>query len=1080
VNLRKYLLLFLFTLGTFCAYAQTGPFYGGKSDAGTSNSSGLRIILSSMICTPYYDSTVIFYHGGSYGGSVSNVINTSTCAYSIDTASSFYHGGSYGGYANNLIYPSVCATKLDTTVVFYHGGSYAGNASNTILPTVCAVTLDSTVIFYHGGSYGSNASAGIVSSTCAIPDPTNIYMGGNSSSNTPGSIVGTAANNTTGPFITSIDNQTLTNGNCITLTTTGTGATAYSWNPATGLNNPNIASPVANPTSTTTYTLTATGTVPGCRNVYTVTITVPSGNESGTIISYPTATISKSITTPQTVILTGITGGTFSASSTNLKISTVTGEITPNTSTAGTYTVYYTYGSCSNVASTTVVITTDATNHGEVNYPNFYLGAGSSTTAAKMNVSLSTCTVPYDYSLMIFFGGGSSTLAPKNTIVGSTCTPFIDYSVSFYVGGTSAGLATAPNKLIQGACTPYINPSNTIFMGGTSSSNTAKGALLNNYCTYPVGDNFYMGGSGAGYGNGSLTPTTGASSGTIVTTVADFTICPGVSSTLTTTGATNYTWTPATGLNSTTVASPIASPMTTTTYTVTGTGGVGCFNQAKVTVTVLTDNLTAVSYGAYRFNENDMSLKKVNFIIGPLTGTYSSSPSTGLLLDATTGSFTPGLSTSGLYTINYNYTKAGCNYTYPVNINITTLPPTIVYPNPTNFYLNYNNISVTPTVTDATPIGFVLKSPLPAGLTMNTVTGVISGTPSALVNNAQVGIQAYNLNKYSVNNYSDTYTMTINVLKPVISSTTTNVYASNTTYGLASTSNVINLSGQYIYQNIVVTPSTGFEVSRDNSTFANTVSISQSGGSVTNTNVYIRLKSNAAVGSYTGTVNLTSVAADTVSIPISLSNVASAPLTVTASYFQKFFGSQISLGAGNANFTSDGLKNNETIGSVTLTAAGGTNVNDNPGLYAITPSSAAGGTFSPTNYNITYVPGQFEVLYSLYGFTMNGNASNWVKGKVPIPRIPGGVITMITSTTAKYDGIVPSYYSKFTQKGVCWDFTMNPTISSNVSYDISTSTGPMTGSMTNLIQGATYFARTFIKVGNFIYYGPNVKYTVPY
>jgi hypothetical protein len=497
-------------------------------------------------------------------------------------------------------------------------------------------------------------------------------------------------------------------------------------------------------------------------------------------------------------------------------------------------------------------------------------------------------------------------------------------------------------------------------------------------------------------------------------------------------------------------------------------------------VTVLTDNLTAVSYGAYRFNETDMSLKKVNFIVGPLTGTYSTSPLTGLFIDPATGSFTPALSTPGLYTINYNYTKAGCNYVYPVNINVTTLPPAITYPNPTNFYLNYSAVSVSPTVTDATPIGFELLNALPAGLTMNTVSGVISGTPSALVNNAQVGVRAYNYTKAMTNNYGDTYTMTINVRKPIISSTSTNVYALNTTYGLASTSNTIGVSGQYIYQNIVVTPSIGFEVSRDNSTYANTVSLSQSGGTVTNTNVYVRLKSNAAVGSYTGTVVLSSTAADNVSIPISLSSVASAPLTVTASYFQKFYGSQLTLGTGNANFTSNGLMNNETIGSITLTAAGGTGVNDNPGLYDITPTAATGGTFSPTNYNITYVPAQFEVLYSLYGFTMTGNASNWVQGKVPIPRIPGGVITMITSTTAKYDGVVPSYYYKFTQKGVCWDFTMNPTISSNVSFDLSTSTGPMTGSMTGLIQGATYFARTFIKVGNFIYYGPNVKYTVPY
>ncbi len=49
------------------------------------------------------------------------------------------------------------------------------------------------------------------------------------------------------------------------------------------------------------------------------------------------------------------------------------------------------------------------------------------------------------------------------------------------------------------------------------------------------------------------------------------TICPGATSALLATGATSYTWSPTTNLSSTTTASTIASPITTITYTVTGT-----------------------------------------------------------------------------------------------------------------------------------------------------------------------------------------------------------------------------------------------------------------------------------------------------------------------------------------------------------------------------------------------------------------------------------------------------------------------------------------------------------------------------
>jgi gliding motility-associated-like protein len=49
----------------------------------------------------------------------------------------------------------------------------------------------------------------------------------------------------------------------------------------------------------------------------------------------------------------------------------------------------------------------------------------------------------------------------------------------------------------------------------------------------------------------------------------DVTICPGASATLSASGATTYSWSPAGGLSNPTSSNPIASPTTTTTYTVT-------------------------------------------------------------------------------------------------------------------------------------------------------------------------------------------------------------------------------------------------------------------------------------------------------------------------------------------------------------------------------------------------------------------------------------------------------------------------------------------------------------------------------
>lgn len=61
----------------------------------------------------------------------------------------------------------------------------------------------------------------------------------------------------------------------------------YSWSPTTGLSNPNIANPIASPTSTTTYTMTAT--INGC-----------SASDSVVVSVYPVLTAGSHNTTPLT------------------------------------------------------------------------------------------------------------------------------------------------------------------------------------------------------------------------------------------------------------------------------------------------------------------------------------------------------------------------------------------------------------------------------------------------------------------------------------------------------------------------------------------------------------------------------------------------------------------------------------------------------------------------------------------------------------------------------------------------------------------------------------------------------------
>lgn len=64
------------------------------------------------------------------------------------------------------------------------------------------------------------------------------------------------------------------------------------------------------------------------------------------------------------------------------------------------------------------------------------------------------------------------------------------------------------------------------------------------------------------------------------------TICSGDSKTLTASGASTYSWSPATGLNTTTGAVVAANPISTTTYVIKGTSAQGCTSLRNATVTV--------------------------------------------------------------------------------------------------------------------------------------------------------------------------------------------------------------------------------------------------------------------------------------------------------------------------------------------------------------------------------------------------------------------------------------------------------------------------------------------------------------
>ncbi|HTB83607.1 MAG TPA: MBG domain-containing protein [Candidatus Sulfotelmatobacter sp.] len=143
-----------------------------------------------------------------------------------------------------------------------------------------------------------------------------------------------------------------------------------------------------------------------------------------------------------------------------------------------------------------------------------------------------------------------------------------------------------------------------------------------------------------------------------------------------------------------------------------------------------------------------------------------------------------------------------------------------------------------------------------------------------------------------------------------------------------------------------------------NSQTIGSVTLTYSGGG---TNGTAAAGSTATITPSTATGGTFSAANYSITYDAGTLTVTTAPLTITADAQSKAYGTTLTLGAGQTAFTSGGLENGESIGSVTLTSSGATNTAP-VGTYSIVPSAVTGGTFNSANYNISYDNGELTVF----------------------------------------------------------------------------------------------------------------------
>ncbi|MDX2080399.1 MAG: S8 family serine peptidase [Terrimicrobiaceae bacterium] len=203
--------------------------------------------------------------------------------------------------------------------------------------------------------------------------------------------------------------------------------------------------------------------------------------------------------------------------------------------------------------------------------------------------------------------------------------------------------------------------------------------------------------------------------------------------------------------------------------------------------------------------------------------------------------------------------------------------------------------------------------------------------------------------------------------------------AVNAIYGSPSVSPTsFVVSGSNLAAGVQLSAPSGFEISQSSgSGYASSLTVGST-GTLANTTIYARLAAGSNVGTYSGSVTATSSGALPVTLPLAASDVRRKALTITANDRSKPFGATLAL--GTSAFSASGLVGTETVGSVTLTAAGGTALYDAPGVYQIVPSAATGGTFAAANYDIGYQAGSLTVTAPgfsewLPGTLTGGNAS---------------------------------------------------------------------------------------------------------
>jgi len=489
------------------------------------------------------------------------------------------------------------------------------------------------------------------------------------------SVVNFAVNVNVLPAATAGADRAICRGASTQLGTANSAGFSYSWSPATALSSTTTSNPNANPTVTTTYVVTMTNLSTNCVNKDTVVVTVN---------SLPTvnAGVDKAICIGSSTTIggapTGPTGSTFVWNTLGGLNDSTLANPTANPLINTTYFVVVT-DSNSCVAADTMKV--------KIN-PLPVAEAGSDSTAFCLgdSIVIGSTTIPngstYSWTPAAGLGNASASLTLASPSVNTTylltvtdsnsCVNTDSIFVSINAvpsknAGSDKSICFGQSVGIGSVATPgnsYLWIPAAGLSADTISDPIANPTVTTTYILTQaiLSTGCFM--------NDTVVVT--VNSLPAATVIANDTICFGTSINIGGPSTANhiYQWSPATGLNFTTISNPISSPLVQTEYTLIETDTLtGCIDSNKVIISL--NAIGSATAGAPQtICRNDSAQIGAPAVAG---SAYSWSPASGLSNpNAANPMASPDSTTT--YTLTETIISTGCNNTNTVVVTVNQLP----------------------------------------------------------------------------------------------------------------------------------------------------------------------------------------------------------------------------------------------------------------------------------------------------------------------------------------------------------------------------------------------------------------------